>query len=320
MMQQAKDRSLSDGFRRHREVTRNQIRRLEECFESMGERPSREHCAGAEGLVGEYQSFVRKERPDAETLDTFAAGSALKVEHYEIAAYATMIDLALRLGMNSCATQLEKNLREEEATAAELEMASRKLGAELTGSSAGLRGAIETLRAGSRSGGVTAVGRAVASQAGGALNRLEQRGRRARTTARKRATRAKTTVRRKTAAAKRKATGTGRKATTGRRTTTGRTTTGRTTTGRRTSTARRKTTARSTAARRTTTGRRTTAARGRTTTARRKASTRPASRARRATRGPATRARSAAKRPVSRAKRTVRRTTARRTTRARSSR
>jgi len=301
MTQQAKDRTLADGFRRHREVTRNQIRRLEECFEAMNERPSREHCSGAEGLVSEYQSFVRKERPDGETLDLFAAGSALKVEHYEIAAYAAMIDLALRLDMRQCATQLEKNMREEEACSAELEMATRKLGAELTGSSAGLRGAIETLRAGSHSGGVTAVGRAVASQATGALNRLEKRGRRARTAStRKRATGSKSTTRRKTLASR-----AGSRTTTARRKTTGRSTT---TTGRR---------------RTTTTGRRAT-----TGTRRRTTATRPSSRARTSTRGPASRARTAARRPVSRAKTAARRTTrsttrratARRGTRARSSR
>jgi len=215
MADNATSRTLADGFRRHREVTRNQIRRLEECFSVMDERPSRARCAAAEGLVSEYEAFVRNTRPDGDVHDVFAAASALKAEHYEVASYATMIDLALRLDLESCAVHLEHNLREEEATAAELEMSARRLGAELTGSSAGLRGAIETLRAGSRSGGVTAVGRAVASQASGAIGRLEQRGRKAarassrkRTTTRKKPTTRKTTARRTTGARKTKGRGT----------------------------------------------------------------------------------------------------------------
>jgi len=202
MADQASDRMLADGFRRHREVTRGQIRRLEQCFMAMGERPQREQCAGAEGLVSEYERFMRKQQPDRKTLDVFAADAALKVEHYEIAAYAGMIDLALRLDVDGCARFLQDNLKEEEAAAAELEMSARRLGAELTGSSAGLRGAVETFRVGSRSGGIGAVGRAVREQATGAIERLEKRGRRvqARSSRSKPARRAsrKTTSRRST--------------------------------------------------------------------------------------------------------------------------
>jgi ferritin-like metal-binding protein YciE len=259
MAAKAKDRTLADGFRRHREVTQGQVRRLEKCFEEMGMRPEREECAGAQGLVEEYETFVRKERPDASALDVFAAGAALKVEHYEIAAYASMIDLALRLDMDDCARLLNESLKEEEATAAELEMSSRKLGAELTGSSAGLRGAIDTLRSGSRSGGLTAVGRAVRGQASGALDRLERRGRRAASKRRSPA---------KKAASRSRSTGSRRTATTrnGRRPARGRSTASRRASSSRTS-ARRpasRTTARKSSARRSTaTRRRTTRSRSR---------------------------------------------------------
>jgi ferritin-like metal-binding protein YciE len=237
MAEKAKDRALADGFRRHREITRGQIRRLEECFEQMGQRPQREECAGAAGLVEEYETFVRKEQPDRDELDVFAANAGLKVEHYEIAAYAGMIDLALRLDMQGCAELLEKNLREEEATAAELEMSSRKLGAELTGSSGGLRGAIAGLRAGSRSGGLGAMGRAVRNQASGAVSRLEARGRRA--------SRSKSSSSRpKSTSGRKRATTRGRKSTT-RRSTTSSARNGRRTTSR----------ARTTGSRRTSTGR-----------------------------------------------------------------
>lgn len=215
--ERTKDRTLTDGLRRHREVTLEQIQRLERCFAEVGERPEREECAGAEGLIDEYQTFVRKEQPDAATHDLFAAGANLKVEHYEIAAYATMIDLALRLDLGECANMLTENLREEEAAAAELEMASRKLGAELTGSSAGLRGAIGTLRAPMRSGGIGAVARAVGQQAGDVVGRLEQRGRRARSSTTKKKTGSRSTTRRRPAARRTTAS---RSSTNGRRTTT----------------------------------------------------------------------------------------------------
>jgi ferritin-like metal-binding protein YciE len=289
MIERTRDRPLTDGFRRHREVTRGQIRRLEQCFDEVGQRPQREECAGAKGLTEEYKSFVQKERPDAETHDLFAAGAALKVEHYEIVAYATMIDLALRLDLDECANLLTENLREEEATAAELEMASRKLGAELTGSSAGLRGAIGALRAPMRSGGIGAVARAVGHQAGDAVGRLEKRGRRARTT------------RAKAGSNGRRASSTRSTASPARKTT-------------------RKTTRRKSTARSTTNGRRSTAARTRATGSRSRTGVGRTRSTTSGTRASTTRARSttrSTRRPASRA---GSRTTARRTSRSTASR
>jgi ferritin-like metal-binding protein YciE len=193
MIERTHDTELADGFHRHQLVTRGQIRRLEHCFEEMKATPKREHCAGADGIVKEYQTFVKKQKPDAQTLDVFTAGTALKAEHYEIAAYQSMVDLARRLDMNRCAALLSENLEEEEQSAAEFELHAHRLGATLTDTHLGLRDTASVIRTTARTGGLAAVGRAVRDQAtetfedvferaGEAVSSLEERGRRARQT------------------------------------------------------------------------------------------------------------------------------------------
>src|SRR5687767_4933762 len=94
MESNATDSSLADGFRRHRQITENQVERLEKAFADLGTKPSREDCDGAKGLIKEYDKFVAEDSYGAGVLDAFAATSALKVEHYEIASYRSLIDLA----------------------------------------------------------------------------------------------------------------------------------------------------------------------------------------------------------------------------------
>lgn len=211
MIERTHDTELADGFHRHQLVTRGQIRRLEHCFEEIKATPKREHCAGAEGIVKEYQSFVKKQKPDAQTLDVFTAGTALKAEHYEIAAYQAMVDLARRLDMNRCAALLSENLEEEEQSAASLELNVHRLGATLTDTHLGLRDTASVIRTTARNGGLAAAGRAVRDQAtetfedvferaGETVGRLEERGRRARQTRSKGTTRSKSGTRPKSRA------------------------------------------------------------------------------------------------------------------------
>jgi ferritin-like metal-binding protein YciE len=128
MSKNATDRKLARGFTAHAKTTQRQVRRLQQVFKGLGRKPRRQSCAGVDGLIEEYSTFVREERPAAEVLDAFSAEAGLKVEHYEIVAYKGLIDLAKRLGLRSEAKLLTETLREEETTATELEKLSKKLG------------------------------------------------------------------------------------------------------------------------------------------------------------------------------------------------
>lgn len=52
----------------------------------------------------------------------------MKVEHYEIAAYKSLIQLAQQAGLSDAVSLLKQNLSEEQEAAAKLEILAEKLG------------------------------------------------------------------------------------------------------------------------------------------------------------------------------------------------
>lgn len=217
MIKGTTDPTLEEGFRRHQRITKEQIRRLERAFDEIGVTAKREDCPGSKGLIAEYQKFVKEEKPDAATHDAFAAEAGLKVEHYEIASYRTLMSLAQFLGYDACVRLFRQSLAEEEQAAAELQSEGTRLSAELTG--VGMTGlavragvsVLDTVREGTLIAAQTArsVGGAASRRAGKAVQRAERRGRKAVRSAqargratRAKSTRAKTTSTRKTTARK----------------------------------------------------------------------------------------------------------------------
>ncbi len=206
MMENAHDRSLVEGFRRHREITRGHVQRLERAFEEIGTRPQRVECPAAKGLVRAYEKFVDEEGAADGFHDAFAASAGLKVEHYEIASYRTLIDLAEFCAYDGAAKLLKQNLAEEEQAAAEMQTVSTTLSAELAGASAAevaqrsLGAMVDHVRedAFAAVGGVRAVGERAVGDVRKAVRKAEKRGRakmkRGTTTGR----RASSTVKRKT--------------------------------------------------------------------------------------------------------------------------
>jgi ferritin-like metal-binding protein YciE len=103
---------LRTGLEAHLEQTKGHVERLEQVFEMLGERPKGKKCAGMEGLV-EEGSEVMKEDFEGAVMDAALIGAAQRVEHYEIAAYGTVIAFAETLGENDQVSLLESTLNEE---------------------------------------------------------------------------------------------------------------------------------------------------------------------------------------------------------------
>jgi ferritin-like metal-binding protein YciE len=210
MASNADDKALANGFSRHKEVTENQVKRLEDAFECIGSDPQRENCAAANGLVNEYEKFVEEHRGGNGLLDAFAANAGLKVEHYEIASYRGMVDLAEYCGQDEVAGLLRANLAEEEQAAGEMMAASNTLSAKLAGApvrkiaTRAIGTAFDQAREGTMAtlGATMGAGRAVAGKVGSAIDRAERRGKKVRTQAKRKTTSAK----RKTASTRGKAT------------------------------------------------------------------------------------------------------------------
>jgi ferritin-like metal-binding protein YciE len=117
MAKAASHPDLQAAFREHLEVTQEQVNRLEQIFDSLGEAPRGKKCVGMEGLVEEGAELIeKKSKSEGDVIDAGLIGAAQKVEHYEIAAYGTLRALAHQLGRSKDAKLLQRTLDEEGET------------------------------------------------------------------------------------------------------------------------------------------------------------------------------------------------------------
>jgi len=105
---------LRQAFDTHLDETRNQIGRLEDAFGLLDEKVRGKHCDGIEGIIEEGKS-VMEEDFEGETMDACLIASGQRAEHYEMAAYGTLVAWARALGHQDVADLLQKTLNEEKA-------------------------------------------------------------------------------------------------------------------------------------------------------------------------------------------------------------
>lgn len=119
MAKAASSPELRSAFEMHLEETRGQVARLEEVFGALGEKPRGKHCDGMAGIIEEGKSAMEEDFDDS-TMDAALIASAQRVEHYEMAAYGTLVAWAKVMGHNEALDLLEETLEEEKATDAKL--------------------------------------------------------------------------------------------------------------------------------------------------------------------------------------------------------
>jgi ferritin-like metal-binding protein YciE len=105
---------LRDLLENHLEETEQQIARLEDAFEMLGEKPRGKHCDGIAGIVEEGNALLQEDF-DGAVLDAGIIAGAQRAEHYEIAAYGTAMAWAKVLGLKDLAELLDQTLEEEKA-------------------------------------------------------------------------------------------------------------------------------------------------------------------------------------------------------------
>ena len=101
-----------DAYENHREETKTHIAKVEAAFEAIGEKPERTTCLAAKGL-GEEHDALAEEKPTDHALELGLLGGAGKTEHYEIASYRLLVQMAKDLGETKAAGLLQENLDEE---------------------------------------------------------------------------------------------------------------------------------------------------------------------------------------------------------------
>lgn len=112
MVKAAFNEDLQDAFRDHLEETKRHVERLDKIFQALRITAGNETCEAMEGLVKEAQETI-KEYGESDIRDTALIINAQKIEHYEIAAYGSLCELADVLGLNKIADLLDRTLQEE---------------------------------------------------------------------------------------------------------------------------------------------------------------------------------------------------------------
>lgn len=126
MSKSATSAELKKAFDEHLEVTKKQIERLEDVFEQMGVKPQGKKCEAMQGLVEESESIISETKDDTSTRDAALIIAAQKVEHYEIASYGGLVQLAKTMNKNNIANTLAATLKEEKTADEKLTQVAEK--------------------------------------------------------------------------------------------------------------------------------------------------------------------------------------------------
>jgi len=105
---------LREAFEAHLEETQGQIERLEQVFELLEEKARGKHCDGIAGIVEEGKSIMEEDF-DETTMDACLIAAGQRAEHYEMAAYGTLVAWANAMGHTEAAKLLQQTLDEEKA-------------------------------------------------------------------------------------------------------------------------------------------------------------------------------------------------------------
>jgi len=107
---------LKQAISGHLAQTEEQVSRLEEVFGLLDMKPQAKKCDAMEGLVKEGESIIEETEDGSMTRDVGIIMAAQKVEHYEIATYGGLVQLAIVLGQEEIADLLNQTLEEEKKT------------------------------------------------------------------------------------------------------------------------------------------------------------------------------------------------------------
>jgi ferritin-like metal-binding protein YciE len=106
--------ALRDALENHLSETEEQVTRLEKVFDLLDESARPKTCAGMLGIIEEGSDLI-KESEKGSALDAGIIGGAQRAEHYEMAAYGTVLAWAKAMGHGEVVDLLQATLDEEKA-------------------------------------------------------------------------------------------------------------------------------------------------------------------------------------------------------------
>jgi ferritin-like metal-binding protein YciE len=116
MKNAASSEELEDAFDDHLKQTERHVKRLERVFKLLGKKAEGKKCEAIEGLTKEAKDIISETKEGSMTRDAALIIAAQKIEHYEIATYGGLVQLAITMDLHRAAEILDKTLQEEEDT------------------------------------------------------------------------------------------------------------------------------------------------------------------------------------------------------------
>lgn len=112
MINGAHSKKLKQAMKDHLSETETHLERLQNIAQELDISLTGEICKGMKGLVSETKAFLSEEA-ESNVRDAGLIANAQRIEHYEIAAYGTVVEYAKVLGYQEAARLLKLSLQEE---------------------------------------------------------------------------------------------------------------------------------------------------------------------------------------------------------------
>jgi ferritin-like metal-binding protein YciE len=113
MEEAAHSGELRQAFNSHLQETKNHVSRLEKVFELIGVEAEAKKCHAMAGITEEGESIIDETDDNTSQRDVGLIFAGQKAEHYEIATYGGLIQLARTLGYSDAAEVMGVTLAEE---------------------------------------------------------------------------------------------------------------------------------------------------------------------------------------------------------------
>jgi ferritin-like metal-binding protein YciE len=104
---------LKLAFNSHLQETKNHVSRLEKIFDLIGEPAEAKKCHAMAGITDEGEEIIDETEENTAQRDVGLIFAGQKAEHYEIATYGGLVQLARTLGYSEAAEVLGVTLAEE---------------------------------------------------------------------------------------------------------------------------------------------------------------------------------------------------------------
>jgi len=114
LMEGVTNPEAKQALEQHGQETQQQMQRLEQIFQQMGETPNDIQPEGIKGILAENQK-IQSQGYDPATLEASVIAATQRIEHYEISGYGTLATYAKLLGHQQAKDLLGQTLQEEKA-------------------------------------------------------------------------------------------------------------------------------------------------------------------------------------------------------------